>query len=392
MSLGIFLGASVLPVSAASLTSAQIQSVLSLLSSFGVNQATINSVSTIISGQTVITTPPAATTSPLILSLDSSSPSSSTIVASQGQNGNDAYGTAVLVFDLSNHNSNAVMVRNLGVQFGSAAINIAPAYLFSGSTQIASAATVHGTVVFENINESIPANSSMSFKVTVDVKGVTSPIVVSPSVNYISASNSNGNVIYSGSAVGNTITFTNAAPLVSIINSPTISSTQSPSQNGHSTTTLIATFNVQVQALGGNFYFGNPNSKPFDFSVYKNGSTSDMSAYQGTESFSVPSSGVVTNGLPANIAFELLQNNTVQIPVTFSFVPAGLTASIAVSLSGVTVTNSSGQANVITNIVGTRATPTIPVSVSQGLNQNNLNIGNVYSGINSVLKFLHLAQ
>ncbi len=69
-----------------------------------------------------------------------------------------------------------------------------------------------------------------------------------------------------------TTTSTNSnQPLIAVVGNPTISSNQTYPQNGYSTTTLVATFNVQIQASGDNFYFGSPSVQPFDFSVGKNG-------------------------------------------------------------------------------------------------------------------------
>ena len=164
---------------------------------------------------------------------------------------------------------------------------------------------------------------------------------------------------YASNATGTT-----AAPFVGVVGTPTISSNQTYPQNGISTTTITATFNIQIESVGGNFSFGNASARPFDFDISRNGSASDMSAYPGTEYFSVPSAGVVTTGLPSNVAFELLQNNTVQIPVTISFVPIGSTANYSVGLSSVTVINSLGQTQVVSESKGV-GTPTISAAGPQ---------------------------
>ena len=60
----------------------------------------------------------------------------------------------------------------------------------------------------------------------------------------------------------------------------------------------------------------------FGFGIYQAGvefsQAGASTTYSGITSWTVPSSGVVTTNLPAG-SFELQQNNTVQIPVTFSF-------------------------------------------------------------------------
>ena len=119
---------------------------------------------------------------------------------------------------------------------------------------------------------------------------------------------------------------TSAGPVFTLVGTPSITTQTSSLQGNYSTTTALATFNVQIQALGGNVYFGQQSgtyaSTTFGFSIYAGGTASGLSTstYSGVTSWTVPSTGVTTSGLPGvGVAFELQQNNTVQIPVTFSF-------------------------------------------------------------------------
>ena len=207
------------------------------------------------------------------------------------------------------------------------------AYLYAGSNQVSSAAVAsNGTFAFTNINYKISQNTTQPFSIKEDIKGANS-ITEVVSVNVASvgvlAENSQGNTINSalgsltGSATGNQLTVNSAGAVFALASTPTITTQVSSSQNNTSTTTALANFVVQIQAVGGNAYFGTQAaSSTFGFSIYQGGAAwaQATSTYSGVTSWVTPSSGVITTGLPgAQVAFELQQNNTVQIPVSFSF-------------------------------------------------------------------------
>jgi len=275
----------------------------------------------------------------LQLSTDAATPLATQAVASQGSNDNELDGQTALVFDLYAQ-KDWIQVDNLSAGFngtvGSGAASATTAYLYAGSQQISSAAISYnstgqyGTAAFTNVSYKVPQNTTQAFTIKTDIKNANSAsrtwfaTVTSP---YIVAENSVGNTVSSGnltgSATGNNIVVTSAGPVFTLVGTPTISTQQTSAQNNTSTTTALATFNVQIQAVGAPVYFGVQSaSTTFAFDVYQGGvgQLIASSTYGAVTSWSVPSSGVVTSGLPgASNAFELQQNNTIQLPITFSF-------------------------------------------------------------------------
>lgn len=275
------------------------------------------------------------------LSTDSSTPLATQAVASQGSNDNELDGQTALVFDLYSQ-KDWTQLDNLTVGFngtvGSGSASATTAYLYAGSQQISSAAISYngtgqyGTATFQNVDYQVSENTTQPFTVKVDIKNANSVsrtwyATISPTA--VLAENSVGDTVSSaagnltGSAIGNNIVVTSAGPVFTLVGTPTIATQQSSSQNNTSTTTALSTFNIQIQAVGSPVYFGTQAaSTTFGFDVYAGGvgGTIASSTYSGVTSWSVPSSGVVTTGLPgANVAFELQQNNTIQLPVTFQF-------------------------------------------------------------------------
>jgi len=275
----------------------------------------------------------------LQLSTDAATPLATQAVASQGSNDNELDGQTALVFDLYAQ-KDWIQLDSMSAGFngttGAGAASATTAYLFAGSQQISSAAISYnttgqyGTASFTNVNYKVPQNTTQAFTIKTDIKnanGVSRTWYATVTSNYIVAENSVGNTVsssnLSGSATGNNIVVTSAGPVFALVGTPTITTSQTSLQNNTSTTTASATFNVQIQAVGGNVFFGTQSaSTTFGFSIYQNGSLfgTASTTFGSVTSWSVPSTGVVTTGLPgANVAFELQQNNTIQIPVTFSF-------------------------------------------------------------------------
>lgn len=275
----------------------------------------------------------------LQLSTDAATPLAAQVVASQGSNSNELDGTTALVFDLYSQ-KDWTQLDSMSAGFngttGSGLASATTAYLFAGSQQISSAAIAYnttgqyGTASFTNVNYKISQNTTQAFTIKTDIKNANSSSrtwFATVTAANIVAENSVGNTISSsnltGSATGNNIVVTSAGPVFTLVGSPMITTQQTSAQNNTSTTTASATFNVQIQAVGHDVFFGTQSaSTTFGFSIYQNGAASGFgtSTYGAVTSWSVPSSGVVTTGLPgASVAFDLQQNNTIQLPVTFSF-------------------------------------------------------------------------
>jgi hypothetical protein len=320
----------------------------------------------------------------LQISTDSATPLASTVVASAGSNDNEADGVTVLTFDAFAQKDNVTIDDLSGTTTLTVGSHAAPttAYLYAGANQIGSAAITGlttggttGTFTFQNINYTIPSNTTQALTIKEDIKNADATQVGQTTVvlaNGVNAENSVGDTILAtgnspeltGSANGNQLTAIAVGPVFSLVGSPTITTGQTALQNNSSTSTINALFNVNIQAVGGNLYFGTQAaSTTFAIAPYVNGVVTASSTFAvAATSWNIPSSGVVTTGLPgASVAFELQQNNSIQIPVNFllygrnsagSLVAAG---SYAVGLNGInwstngTVNNSStfmaGQLN-----------------------------------------------
>ncbi len=292
----------------------------------------------------------------LQLSTDPSTPLTTSAVASQGSASNELDGQTALVFDLYAQkdwiqlDNLTTGIYNSNESTGGSA-TATTAYLYAGSQQISSAAIsynatgIYGTANFQNINYKIAQNTTQPFTIKVDVKSAnssTKTFYATVTQSYILAENSQGNTLYvsgstgasgnptvSGSATGNPISVNSGGPVFSLVGSPTITTGATPVIANNSTSTLQAVFNVQIQALGSNVYFADQTaSSTFVVGLYLNGAeTASPALVASSTSVSVPSNGVVTTGLPYQTglstgadgtAFELQQNNTVTIPVTFN--------------------------------------------------------------------------
>ena len=265
----------------------------------------------------------------LQLSTDAITPLTSAVIASSGSQNNEADNVTTLVFDLFAQ-KDTILLDNLTANVTKTGIGAAvptTAYLYAGSNQISSSAVTNGVATFTNVNYTIGNTVSQPFTIKVDVKnadGNPATVVTTVTASGVSAENSQGNTVTpTGSATSNSLLVQKAGPVFTLVGSPTIVTQPSSLQGNYSTTTAISTFTVQVQALGGNVYFGTQgSSNTFGFSIYAGGSASGLSTstYSGITSWSIPSTGVVTSGLPnSNVAFELQQNNQVQLPITFTF-------------------------------------------------------------------------
>ena len=226
-----------------------------------------------------------------------------------------------------------VKVTFTGVPTSITTATATAAYLYNGSTQIASASinSSTGVATFSNIVDgtagaTIPVNTTATFTIKADVTGVTAgSLALSASLNITSGTSASDTVIYtsndsnasnSGSASGNTQTVLGKGPAFTLL-SKSISKGSTPAQNNVSTSTLSATFNIQVQAIGADVLFGDQASttRPMvTFGTYKGGTLTVLND-ASTSSATLPSSGVTIDS--TNHSFTVPQNTTVTIPVTF---------------------------------------------------------------------------
>jgi hypothetical protein len=272
----------------------------------------------------------------LLVSTDAANFLASEVVAASGSNNNQYDKLPLLAFDLRAQ-KDRVQVTDMRVTVnGTGVATATAAYLYDGSTLLGSASVNSSTGVanFSNINYWIPQDTTKVLTVKADIQSAASTastfsVTVSTGTGTV-AQNSNGSTVTpSGSASGSSFTVRSVGPVITL-NSSSITTQASSLQNNYSTTTANATFNFTIQAVGGDVYFGTQAaSTTFDFQVYENGAASAQTFFTATSSWSIPSSGVVTTGLPsANVAFKLAQNNSVTMPVSFVFTGRNSTGSL----------------------------------------------------------------
>ncbi len=304
------------------------------------------------------------------ISLDGSTPQANSVPVTDTTNG-QYLGLPVMVFDVNAQND-AIHIHSLtvgvtAVQNGSTG-TVTAAYLYQGSTEVASASVVNGLATFSNITDgtagaTTPANTTQPYTVKVDVSGVTTGSIAITASTTAYGQAGTSNILYNsqdgtiteinGVATGNTQTVLGFGPAFSIVNA-TGSDTGQATNATNGTSTAVATFGVNMQAVGENVLFGTEASSSPLFS-YK---ITDLNGGNDTAAFSIVSSGFsvptgstfTTNNLPAN-TFELpiSQSGTLSgnSAFTISFKPtqtAQLGGQYAVQITALNYSNASGVA------------------------------------------------
>jgi hypothetical protein len=275
------------------------------------------------------------------ISLDAASPLTLSAPVTDTTN-NQYLGLPVLIFDVNAQND-TLHLHDVKVSFvTSGAGTITAAYLYQGSTQVQSASVSGGIADFNNITDgtngaTVAVGTTLPYVVKVDVTGVTAAtnITASTTAGMIVYNSIDGSTVLSGIAAGNTQTVTASGPSFALIGAPTITkSVLSTDQNGNATTSYSAVFNIQVTAVGQNVnlaFTASSTEAMFSLtttagvsttslSVYKNGVIDALTNYNTnsavTASYSQPTNTTVSaNGN----YFTLAQNQTVTIPVTFTW-------------------------------------------------------------------------
>ncbi len=304
------------------------------------------------------------------LSLDGSSPLSDTVPVTNTAQG-QYLGLPVLVFDV-NAQGDTLHLHNVLVSiFPSGNGTVNAAYLYQGSTPIASSAVVNNVATFRISDNAagatIPINTTVPFTVKVDVSGLTTPgsqevvtASMSNAAGYLAVYDSRDNAVtaLTGSANGNAITVAGPGPAFSLAGTPTITTTNiTPLGNATSSVILNrATFNVNVQAIGQNVTLGLPNSTSPAFGnsatptnlaqVYRDGAPV-ISGPNLVAGYSQPSNTTLSSD---GASFTIAQNQSVTIPVTYQFLSAGTNADVcAVQLTGIAWSTAAGKVTALSN-------------------------------------------
>ncbi|HEU0080405.1 MAG TPA: peptidoglycan-binding domain-containing protein [Candidatus Paceibacterota bacterium] len=302
----------------------------------------------------------------LLFSTDAANFLSSDVVAASGANNNQYDKLPLLAFDVRAQKDQVQITDLRATVNGTGVATATAAYLYDGSTLLASASVNSSTGVanFTNINYWVPQDTTKVLTLKADIQSAgstASTFSASVTVNGsgTNAQNTSGSTITpSGTVTGNTFTVRSVGPVFTL-NSATITKGATASQGNYSTSTAEATFNLTIQAVGGDIFFGSQSaSSTFNFSIYKAGVKNDVPGsgvgVASSTSWSVPSN--VAAGSIA--AFKLAQNNSVTLPVSFVFegrTTAGSllpTASYAVGLESIKWSTTDGGPSVTSSFMG----------------------------------------
>ncbi len=302
------------------------------------------------------TTTSSSTTAYVNISLDSSSPQQSQVAVTDTTNG-QYLKLPVLIFDVNAQND-AVHLHNLAINVATSGTQgtVTAAYLYQGSTQVASAAVSGGVATFSNITDGtqgalVAVNSTLPYTVKVDVTGVLTGnlTVIASTSDFVFYDSSDKTVTtINGLAVGNTQKVVGLGLQVAL-NSANLVKTVGPSDtSGNATTTYSGTFNLNLSAVGTDATFGLLSSSTPSFAtstsfvtVYANGAKDTSTNYLLTVNYS-QSTGTTLSG--DSKSFTLGRNNNVTIPVTYTF--AVLNPGVntyAVQFEGISVNTSQGN-------------------------------------------------
>ncbi len=277
----------------------------------------------------------------LKMSLNNSSPKKTEVVAAEGTNDNELDKLSVLVFDLKAE-KDAVTLNDLNVAVAlSGDADVTTVYLFEGSTELDNTSLVSGIASFSNLDYNISKDATKTLSIKVDVRNAVSTsttITASASTtgaSAISAENSIGDTVtsLSGSATGYAIGVRNAGLEIALVSKSI--TTNGVTQADDATSTLTATFNVKVKALGSDIVLGTiASATPMfssttSFAVFRNGIAVNPGASATSTSFTIPSNCTAFGTNSCTLA----EGDEVTIPVTFQI--TGRTAAGTALTSGI---------------------------------------------------------
>src|SRR3990167_10169190 len=162
------------------------------------------------------------------------------------------------------------------------------AWLYDGATQVGSATIVELTGVdsatFTDIDYIIPVNTTKTLSVKVDIRGTDAgPNTFAANIDVADVTSENAagtGLTESGTAAGKTITVRKVGPEITLVSKSITTNgvSQIDSATGRSTSTLVATFNLKIKAVGGDLTLGTVASgtplfasSTGSFAVYRNG-------------------------------------------------------------------------------------------------------------------------
>jgi hypothetical protein len=275
----------------------------------------------------------------LVVSLATDSPVTGQVIANEGSSDNELDGLVLAIINFKGE-KDQVKVTDLVADITRGGNNVATAttaYVYDGSTLVGSASVAGTTATamtatFSDIDWIIPADTTktLTLKVDIDSAALAADTFIGGIGNVtavataITSENSDGSsIIETGSAAGKTMTVRKVGPEVTQVSKSITTSgvAQSDTATNLSTSTLSATFNIKIKAVGGTLTFGTVASgtplfasSTASFKVYRNGAyDSTLSSGATSTSYSIPST-CVTGGTNS---CTLTDGNEVTVPVTF---------------------------------------------------------------------------
>ena len=160
------------------------------------------------------------------------------------------------------------------------------------------------TASFSDIDWVVPADTTKVLTIKLDIRDaglLSTTFVVSTDANDITAENSSGTTVTAtGSADGKTLTIRKVGPEIKLLSKSITTDgvpQGSPAVGVTSTSTMTATFKVNIKAVGGDLTIGSAasTSHPLfasttaSFDVYRNGATSGANSAATSTSYTIPS-------------------------------------------------------------------------------------------------------
>ncbi len=278
----------------------------------------------------------------LTISSDPSTPPTSSVTANQGSS-NDRYDLLPLLTFGAKATKDSVQITDVKfevVKSGAGAANASTTlYLYDGSTPIgtgtltsSTTAVTYWEATFSNLNYTIPKDVTKVLSLRTDIRSANitaANFYAIASSSYFTAQSSNGTSVTaankSGVVTGNTITVRNNGPVITLTSKSIATAgvpQGAPFSGGTSTSTLTATFNFRITAVGGAITFGTSASGTPAFAS----STTGFRPYVGGSSNSIVG-GVSTStswNFPAVCSTSgltnsctLSENNSMDVAVTY---------------------------------------------------------------------------
>lgn len=283
----------------------------------------------------------------LTLSTNSNNPLSQEVIAADGANNNELDKATLLTFDIKADKDDVLLTDLVAtVNKSIAATNAVTAsstFLYADGNVIGTASLSGATATFNDINFSIPKDTTKTFTLKVDIRGATAvqgDFTASVANSGLTGENTIGdNVSKTGSATSNHLYVRSVGPIFTLVGTPTIVKGALPVQNNYATSTAAATFNLHIKAVGASILFGSNASTTYpmvsngtgaparSFITYLGGASNNPSVSSSTD-FAVPSSGVVNDS--TNATFTLQEDQEITIPVTFT-IQGNTTAGVGVT-------------------------------------------------------------